>query len=132
MGARNQVGKGLPYRPASLCSLATQFQTCFLKSIRRPIAELKFPIQIHFEVQILCCTVELYGQRQLPIRPLTYYCPIINIIINAQQIQREKYTLAAVLGEGQLHESNYSLNYDSIRQAAQALGSHKAAILPNT
>jgi hypothetical protein len=40
--------------------------------------------------------------------------------------------LAAVLGEGQLHESNYCLNYDSIRQAAQALGSHKAAILPNT
>ncbi len=42
------------------------------------------------------------------------------------------HTLAAVLGEGRLHESNYCLNYDSIRQAAQALGIHKAAILPNT
>ncbi len=27
MGARNQVGIGLSYRPASLCSLATRFQT---------------------------------------------------------------------------------------------------------
>jgi hypothetical protein len=27
MGTRNQVGIGLWYRPASLCSLATQFQT---------------------------------------------------------------------------------------------------------
>jgi hypothetical protein len=33
MGARNQVGIGLLYRPASLCSLATQFQTRFLESI---------------------------------------------------------------------------------------------------
>jgi hypothetical protein len=46
--------------------------------------------------------------------------------------ERRKHTLAAVLGEGQLHESNYCLNNDSIRQAAQALGSHKAALLPNT
>jgi hypothetical protein len=42
MGARNQVGIGLSYRPASLCSLATQFQTRFLESIPRPIAVLKF------------------------------------------------------------------------------------------
>ncbi len=42
MGARNQVGIGLSYRPASLCSLATQFQTRFLESIPRPIAGLKF------------------------------------------------------------------------------------------
>jgi hypothetical protein len=41
MGARNQVGIGLSYRPASLCSLATQFQTRFLESISRPIAGLK-------------------------------------------------------------------------------------------
>ncbi len=27
MGARNQVGIGLSYWPATLCSLATQFQT---------------------------------------------------------------------------------------------------------
>jgi hypothetical protein len=43
MGARNQVGIGLSYRPASLCSLATQFQTWFLESIPRPIAGLKIP-----------------------------------------------------------------------------------------
>jgi hypothetical protein len=43
MGARNQVGIGLSYRHASLCSLATQFQTRFLESILRPIAGLKFP-----------------------------------------------------------------------------------------
>jgi hypothetical protein len=42
MGARNQVGIGLSYRPASLFSLATQFQTWFLESIPRPIAGLKF------------------------------------------------------------------------------------------
>jgi hypothetical protein len=36
MGARNTVGIGLSYRPASLCSLATQFQTRFQKSIPRP------------------------------------------------------------------------------------------------
>jgi hypothetical protein len=40
MGARNQVGIGLLYRPASLCILATQFQTQFLESIPRPIAGL--------------------------------------------------------------------------------------------
>ncbi len=45
MGARNQVGIGLSYRPVSLCSLATQFQTWFLESISRPIAGLKFPTQ---------------------------------------------------------------------------------------
>jgi hypothetical protein len=32
MEAMNQVGIGLSYRPASLCSLATQFQTRFLES----------------------------------------------------------------------------------------------------
>jgi hypothetical protein len=42
MGARNQVGIGLSYRPASLCSLATQFQTRFLELIPCPIAGLKF------------------------------------------------------------------------------------------
>ncbi len=39
IGARNQVGIGLAYRPASPCSLATQFQTRFLESIP---AGLKF------------------------------------------------------------------------------------------
>jgi hypothetical protein len=42
MGARNQVGIGLSYRPASLCSLATRFQTRFLELIPLPIAGLKF------------------------------------------------------------------------------------------
>ncbi len=43
MEARNQAGIGLSYRPASLCSLATQFQTRFLELILCPIAGLKFP-----------------------------------------------------------------------------------------
>jgi hypothetical protein len=43
IAARKQVGIGLSYRPASLRSLATQFQTRFLESIPRPIAGLKFP-----------------------------------------------------------------------------------------
>ncbi len=42
MGARNQVRIGLSYWPASLCSLANQFQTRFLELIPRPIAGLKF------------------------------------------------------------------------------------------
>ncbi len=41
--SRNQVGKELSYRPASPCSLATQFQTRFLESTPRPIAGLRFP-----------------------------------------------------------------------------------------
>jgi hypothetical protein len=41
--ARNQVGIGLSYQPASPCSLDTQFQTLFLESIPRPIAGLMFP-----------------------------------------------------------------------------------------
>ncbi len=42
MGARNQVGIGLSYRPASLCSLDTQFQTRLMELIPRPTAGLKF------------------------------------------------------------------------------------------
>ncbi len=42
MGARNQVSIGLSYRPASRCSLATQFQTRFLESIPLPILGLQF------------------------------------------------------------------------------------------
>ncbi len=45
MGARNQVGIGLSYRPTSICSLATQFQTRFLESVSHPIAGLKFSTQ---------------------------------------------------------------------------------------
>ncbi len=44
MGAKNLVGIGLSYQPASLCSLATRFQTRFLESIPRPIAGHKFSI----------------------------------------------------------------------------------------
>ncbi len=50
MGAGNQVGIGLSYRPASLCSLATQFQIRFLESIPRPIAGLKFSALLVGEV----------------------------------------------------------------------------------
>ncbi len=46
MRARNQVDITLSCRLASLCSLASQFQTSFLESIPRPIAELKFPTQV--------------------------------------------------------------------------------------
>jgi hypothetical protein len=52
MGARNQVGIGWSYRPASLCSLATQFQTRFLESIPRPIAGLKFSTLAEFEIAV--------------------------------------------------------------------------------
>ncbi len=47
MGARNQIGIGLLYRPASLCILAIKFQTRFLGSIPRPIAGLKFPALVN-------------------------------------------------------------------------------------
>ncbi len=45
MGARNQVGIGLPYRPASQCILATQFQTQFLEFIPSPMTGLMFSTQ---------------------------------------------------------------------------------------
>jgi hypothetical protein len=41
MEARNKVGIGMSYRSASLCSLATLFQTRFLESIPRHISGLK-------------------------------------------------------------------------------------------
>ncbi len=41
-GIRNQVGIGLPNRPASLFSLATQFQTRFLESFLAPQQDLSF------------------------------------------------------------------------------------------
>jgi hypothetical protein len=47
MGARNQVEIGLSYRPASLCSLATQFQTRFPESIPRPTGGLKFSTLVY-------------------------------------------------------------------------------------
>ncbi len=47
LGARNLEGIGLSYRPASLCSLATQFQVRFLELIPRPIAGLKFSTQLY-------------------------------------------------------------------------------------
>jgi hypothetical protein len=46
------MGIGLSDRPASLCSLATQFQTRFLGLIPRPIAGLKFSTLIFQKVQI--------------------------------------------------------------------------------
>jgi hypothetical protein len=65
MGARNQVGIGLSYRPASLCSLATQFQTRFLKSIPRLIVGLK--------IQTLYSLARLVSQdrRHLFVTPCT-------------------------------------------------------------
>ncbi len=58
MGTRNQVGIGLSYGPASMCSLATQFQTLFLESIRRPIAGLlSFRLwrDLRFLAQVVPC-----------------------------------------------------------------------------
>jgi hypothetical protein len=51
MGARNQLGIRLSFQQASLCSLATQFQTWFLVSIPRPMWELiKFLTQVTVEL----------------------------------------------------------------------------------
>jgi hypothetical protein len=55
LGARNQVGIGLSYRPASLCSLVSQFQTRFVESIPRPIAGLK--------ITTLICLISHEGVR---------------------------------------------------------------------
>jgi hypothetical protein len=52
IGAWNQVGIGLSYRPASLCGLVTQFQARFLESIPRLIAGLKFPTQASYASRI--------------------------------------------------------------------------------
>ncbi len=61
--ARNQVGIGLSYWPASLCSLATQFQTQFLELIPCPIAGLKFSAQYIQTRQ--CVAVGVGGGRVL-------------------------------------------------------------------
>ncbi len=61
MGARNQIGIGLSYRPASLCSLATQFQTRFLELIPRPIAGLKFSTRVCLVLPVSVYQV-LYSQ----------------------------------------------------------------------
>jgi hypothetical protein len=58
MGARNQEGIEFSYRPASLCSLATQFQTRFLESILRPIAWFKFSTLGTCTVYTVHCTAE--------------------------------------------------------------------------
>ncbi len=47
------IGIELSYRPASLCSLAIQFQTRFLELIPRPIAVLKFPTLVAFSGTVL-------------------------------------------------------------------------------
>jgi hypothetical protein len=60
MGARNQVGIGLSYRHASLCSLATQFQTRFLESNPGPIAGLKFSTQKSLSRNV-CVVFLCYG-----------------------------------------------------------------------
>jgi hypothetical protein len=85
MVARNQVGIGLSYRPASLCSLATQSQTRFLKSIPRPIAGLKFStlgnfrpamgarnqagIKLSYRAASLCCLATQFQSRFLELIP---------------------------------------------------------------
>jgi hypothetical protein len=55
MGATNQaveVGIGLPYRHASLSSLATRFQTRCLESIPRPVAGLERGFDsVHFHTK---------------------------------------------------------------------------------
>jgi hypothetical protein len=96
MEARNQVGIGLSYRPASLCSLATQFQTRFqnrfLKSILRTIAGLKFStlgkfspalgarnqagIGLSYRAASLCCLATQFQSRFLELipRPIMQNC----------------------------------------------------------
>jgi hypothetical protein len=65
MRARSQVGIGLSYRPASRCSLATQFHTRFLESIPRPIAGLKFS------------TLNPYPNRQLTTKAARQQPPLL-------------------------------------------------------
>ncbi len=64
MGARNQVGIGLSYRPASLCSFAIQFQTRFLESIPRLIAGLKFPTQYMCPLSLSNCITKKFSYRR--------------------------------------------------------------------
>jgi hypothetical protein len=68
MGAWNLVDIGLSYRPASLCSLANQFQTLFLESIPRPIARLKFPTLGSLHGRTLACPPGYISQKR--VRPL--------------------------------------------------------------
>jgi hypothetical protein len=60
IGARNEAGIGLSYRPASLCSLATQFLTRFLELIPCPIAGLNFRLRLQTTVLEF---LTIYGAR---------------------------------------------------------------------
>jgi hypothetical protein len=75
MGARNQVGIGLSYWPASQCNLATQFQTRFLELVPRPIAGLKFSTLISmFE-----CFSSFPPFQYTFLALLTYFLPPFNL-----------------------------------------------------
>ncbi len=73
MGARNQVGIGLAYQPASLCSLATQFQTRFLESIPRPMAGLKFSTQFTStdQMSLLSTPHQMVVKGSMPLKILS-------------------------------------------------------------
>ncbi len=75
MEARNQVGIGLSYRPASQCSLATQFQTRFLELIPRPIAGLKFSTLI----SVFECFSSFPPFQYSFLALLTYFLPPFNL-----------------------------------------------------
>jgi hypothetical protein len=61
VGARNQVGIGLSYWPASLCSLTTQSQTWFLELILRPIVGVSLS---DGDLLIGPCRSQRLGRRQ--------------------------------------------------------------------
>jgi hypothetical protein len=74
------VGIGLSYRPAILCSLATQFQTQFLESIPRPIVGLKFPTQNPGINSVSLCSLAGRYDNNIPTR---FLAPIKCLKISA-------------------------------------------------
>jgi hypothetical protein len=67
MGARNQVSIGLSYRPVSLCSLVTQFQTRFLELIPSLIAGLSTQVALDHEHAIdALVPVQVYISFRVP------------------------------------------------------------------
>ncbi len=89
----------MSYRPASLCSLATQFQTRFLELIPRPIAGLKFSALYFVVLQVY-----MYGTLCLS--------PFLKIYINFGKF--------VILRYDKISSQNMHCKHKKIRQKTTA------------
>ncbi len=100
MGARNQVGIGLSYLPASLCSLATQLQTRFLELIPRPTAGLKFSTQMLFTYILNVLFLSLGGKLHVSFMHGSRFLHVpqnINLIVLVKETVSRVLSVSALI-----------------------------------